>query len=458
MKKTFSNSSYYAIIGAFLTFGSLILTSCRKENFSTTTPKETAPVFPKSPQEKEIASLTNEIGQVLDEVYLNHDAFNEVNAAIYSGFEKDECITVNSLLQPNSSALYKSENFKKMYIKPGSFYRSFKEALSKGDYPLIKKYYGKNFQSTTMANRNPSPLTTMVAVDSGLLKQEIWVVNSVKIYFPYSENFSTMYRPDNPGINQPDGRYFVTKVTADRDADSGPGREPYLYYGTSRTSPPTVKYNAVTVDDNYAEVTPTHIVNVMDVKLDPTPPVTPPPASGPIYKVYVGWVRDNKHQYDVLISLSGNGGGSELQFGRGYAYQDANGQVQSDFPFAPVFLSRKAIRKANWVHVLMLWDTNWRTDQLDHKLGIYEDDTRGSVTFTGSVSGNFRINGVNQTVSTGISITKPSQDAIIRNLNLDRDFFFHNGTTNQGWGFQDLWPIYDGGSIISYTLPYEIVY
>jgi len=345
-----------------------------------------------------------------------------------------------------------------MYIKPGTFFTSFKTTFLKGNYPLIKKYYGKNFDQATPAYRGLTS-ATMAIVDSGLLKQEIWVKNSVKIYFPYSENFSTMYRPDNPGINQIDDKYMVTMVTADRDADSGPGREPYIYYGTTRGSTPVVKYSAVTVNDSYSEITPTHIVSIIDNVMDPAPPTTLPPISQPIYKSYIGWVKvNNQHQYDRLISFSGNGGGSELRFGRAYAFQDANGQVQTDMPFVQANLSRKAIRKGTWVHVLSLWDTNWRTDQLDHKLGIYEEDNKSSITFTGNVSLSATVSGITATRTLGFSVTKQSQDAIISNMNLDRDWYFHNGTTNQGWGMQDLWPILGGGSDVNYTMPYEIVY
>jgi hypothetical protein len=246
---------------------------------------------------------------------------------------------------------------------------------------------------------------------------------------------------------------LVTLVAADRDADSGPGSEPY-YYQAGRDAPRQLRWRTVTVNDNYADVIKaTHIINVMDVRSDPPPPPNPPITGVTIYKVYLGWVKCTK-QYDYLIAKRGHGGGSELKFGRGFAIQDANGSVSTGFPFVEVELKRRQIRKGLWKQVLSLWDTNWTPDKVEQALCIFEEDDNDPTTVTSTVS--YTNNGV--TTSTNVSTTIRSKDPVIKNSLINRNFYFGTGTMNQGWGFHtSLWPIYDGNSNVSFTMPYEIV-
>ena len=415
--------------------------------------------FPQTDQEKELASLTKEIQNVLLVIYAHPEVLNEVNAAIYSGFEVDENITLKNLLQPNGGSLYNYSEFKKRNIKPGSFLKYFKEEVSSGKYPLINKYYGNYLQNTPSnisSSVARSSINTIAATsDSSLLTYEIWVINGIKIYFPYSENFSATYDPGGPTNNTGNpGGPVVTTVSADRDADSGPGQEPY--WVTDQYGVMHLTSRQVTVDDAYAEVKATHIVNVME--LDPPPPTNPPPTTpSPIYTVYISWVRCNK-QYDKLISFTKNGGGSELWFGEGYASRDAStGQINPNFPANPVYLSRKDIRKNRWVHPFTIWDTNWKTEQTNHALGIWEEDTQGSQTFSGSISGAFKVGNTTVTGTVGYSQTIVSNDPILRNTNIDRDYYFRTAATNvEGRGFQDGWPIRNAYGTVDFTMPYQV--
>lgn len=154
--------------------------------------------FPQTEQEKELASLTKEIQNVLLVVYAHSKALDEVNAAIYSGFSADESISIKDLLQPDGGPLYNYSEFIKRHITPGSFFKYFKEETSNGGYPLINKYYGLYLQNTPLdvsSSLARRPTTTSAIVDPNLSKIEIWVVNGIKIYFPYSENFSATYDP-----------------------------------------------------------------------------------------------------------------------------------------------------------------------------------------------------------------------------------------------------------------------
>lgn len=396
-------------------------------------------------------ALIKELKEVLQSVYLNQNALDEVNAAIYSSFEPDESISITSLLSPNRIGLYNHPAFLEMKIDHGTFKEEFKKQLNKKSYPLIQKYYSGYLSDEVGSSANSNSSDVMVALDS--LPLEVFNVNSIKIYFPYSENWGSLYNPGTPGLNTVTDQMqrLVTLVAADREADSGPGNEPY-YYQAGRDAPRQLRWRTVTVNDNYAELTKaTHIINIMDVRSDPPPPPNPPITGVTIYKVYLGWVKCTK-QYDKLISIR-NGGGSELRFGRGFATADANGNVNPGFPFIAVNMKRKEIRKGTWKQVLTLWDTNWTSEKVEQALGIYEEDNNDPSTLTSTVS--YSYNGV--TTSVNVSSTVRTNDPIIRNFIINRNFYFGTGTTNQGWGFQSQWPIFDGNTNVMYTLPYEVI-
>lgn len=392
-------------------------------------------------------ALISETESLLQKVYVFSEVVNEVNAAIFSEYERDESISLLNLLD-TMSGLYRHEPFRRRPVSFGAFAREFRKAFKQGEYPHVSKVYGSILNG--IIQRSSNLMANNVGVVDTVM--ESWILNNVKIYFPYSENYSSSYDPGSPFINDPNGLVLVTTVAADREADSGPGSEPYVYW-PDRSSPKEIRYRSVTVNDAYAENTrATHIINVADNVLDPPPPTTPPVSGVPVYKVFIGWVRCTR-QLDKLISIE-NGGGPELRFSRGFAVMDANGQVTTGFPFiAYDGLKRKDVRRSRWKQILLLWDSNWKPEKVEQALGIWERDTRGTVTLNSIVS--YSSNG--QTITTNVASTGQSQDAIIRNFGIDRNFFFSNGFVNQGWGFMQGWPIFDGSADVSYTMPFEIL-
>ncbi|HEY8396747.1 MAG TPA: hypothetical protein VIK80_02320 [Flavihumibacter sp.] len=434
----------------FVIYSTLILlsVSCRKQWDEERLEQA---VFPTTEKEKQYVALIKELGDILKKVYINQDALDEVNAAIYSEYDRDESISIVSLLSRNSVGLYQHPAFKKMRVKEGTFQNEFLKHVSPRSHPLVSKYFRQYLDGPGSASNNMRGTSVMVGLDS--LPLEVFQVEGIKIYFPYSESWGALYNPGAMGVNDPDANLprLVTIVMADREADSGPGSEPYIYQA-GRDAPKEIRWKNVTVNDQYADgARPTHIIHISDVRNDPTPPPNPPITGETIYKVYLGWVKCTK-QYDKLISLK-NGGGSELRFGRGFANSDANGNVNAGIHFIPVDMKRRDIRKGNWKQVLMLWDTNWTTDKIEQALCIYEDDDNSPSTFTTSAS--YTSNG--QTYTTTVSTTVQSKDPIIRNFIINRTYYFGNGTTDQGWGFQMQWPIFDGNLNVRYTLPYEVI-
>lgn len=215
----------------------------------------------------------------------------------------------------------------------------------------------------------------------------------------------------------------------------------------------------VTVNDDYAFGSPTHIVG-----LRAEPARTGQTTGTEINKVFLGWIRCTK-QYDRLVSLTGNGGGSEIKVVRadGYLKLSENQQVTSPEGVISIgsegSIKRRDIRKGNWVRVYAIWDWNWEADNKEQVLGIFEEDTQGEKKIEGSLTTKLTKpdNTTTEIKPIGYSITVKTQDEIIRNWNISREAFFRDGKNDQQHGFYDGWPIYDGGSPVSFTLPFEVI-
>lgn len=96
--------------------------------------------------------------------------------------------------------------------------------------------------------------------------------------------------------------------------------------------------------------------------------------------------------------------------------------------------TRKAIREKRVVRYFGIWDDDWTPDNLQQVFAIYEEDNTHTITFTSSLStildSILRVTG-----SLGYSITRQSQDAIIRQLKISRNSYFQGAFQDQGWGF-----------------------
>jgi len=228
-----------------------LLASCKKEIKVDEPDIRTS--FPKIEKDITKVATNRDVTAILKVIYRDKKVLNEVKATILSGYYKDERVLLKDLLYPSTSPLYQSESFKKYPVEVGVFKRKFSEELDRGDYQNLKSAlrsnYQRNINSTTTLSEAPDPDLEIFSNSSG-----------TSIYFPYSENFGTSFTTsyfDN--INTSPTGEMATIVNADRDADSGPGDEPYVC-GT-RTNQ-SICYTTVTVDDAYAEINPTHIVGV----------------------------------------------------------------------------------------------------------------------------------------------------------------------------------------------------
>ena len=113
---------------------------------------------------------------------------------------------------------------------------------------------------------------------------------------------------------------------------------------------------------------------------------------GYIRQVFMGHVRLTK-QYDRWISLTGNGGGSEIRIGRLDSRDqieiDSIGNISADQwdNTVPINISRRNIRKGNYVWVASIWHENWECRGETHEalFGVYEEDNEGDIVFDATI-------------------------------------------------------------------------
>jgi hypothetical protein len=402
----------------------------------------------------ESAGVILEVAQVLEDVYRSRQAVDEVEAAIQSGYYLDERVLLRDLLFPETSDLYKLRIFIDRKIDTGAFRRAFCREVSEGNYPKLKSELGfllKERGSNNGGVASNARIENGISVLSGSYP--------VAIYFPYSENFPYS-RITDPRLSVP---RKPTIVAADRDADNGPGKAPFFCH----SNPEFTCYRDVIVNDDYAYVKATHIITT-GAELNPGVSLTAPPNAN-VNRVYHGASKLTR-QMDRLISIMGNGGGSEIKVCRINGYLRRQDEQIDDFAGDVVTLhySRGDIRNRRWKRVYSVWDPNWNYQDIEQIYAVYEEDTKGSRTIDGSLRTSLTIPGRSGKVEgdIGFKIQISTQDEVITQRKIDRKSYFYDALNNQGWGFlpdpadflignRD-WPVYDGGSIWQYTFPYRV--
>jgi hypothetical protein len=288
---------------------------------------------------------------------------------------------------------------------------------------------------------------------------------ALAIYFPYSENFANSAIVATLPVNSKfEVMFRPVVVNTDREADEVPGREPY-YCLTGGVN--NVCYRNILVNDAFAEQRATHIVTIgAEIHQPDTNPVL---KSEMVTRAYHGTSRLTR-QMDKLISFTGNGGGSEIKVCRINSFLKTTEEHITDFAgdIVTVHYTRADIRKQRWKRVFSVWDPNWNYQDIEQIYAVYEDDNKGSKTFSGTLKTTISLPGKlgKGEGDVGYKIVVSSQDEIITQRKMDRKSYLRDGLNNQGWGFIEdgadflpakaNWPVFDGGSIWQYTFPYRI--
>lgn len=435
--------------------------SCRKDHLNSDNVIHRSPDTPGAVnKEKKIVAFNKEVANVLMQVYKNDSALIEVNATIYCGYYADERVLLKDLLNPASSGLYRSDKFLRLKTDTGIFRRTFCEIIEKNPYPLINDFLSE--LNTKRTNPKASVSEDYNYQGEDFFSDEM----APAIYFPYSENFFGSNEVEDLSVESLALMERPVIVSSDREADSGIGMEPYLCGGFDEE----ICYREVVVDDNFVGLRNTHIVTGGATHLSEAESEQPAQATA-TSRVYTGWSRLTK-QMDKLISLTGNGGGSEIRVGRVSGYLKTENEQVENFTgdMVMLFFTRGEISNGRWKRVYSIWDPNWNYQDAEQIYAVYEDDTRGEKSFSGSLNTAVNIPGKpspgNAKGEVSYKITIPTQDEIILQRKLDRASFFRAGNIDQGNGFieddddflsgnQD-WPIYDGGAVWGYTMPNQI--
>lgn len=472
MKKSLSHKKLkfhfnkLAKIPVFLIAGLVIATSCNKE--------KVAPSLQTSGSTSEEAKirLVNAIKQLTEVTkILFQDA--EVRAEIYylslNDLYYDAYVGLADLMEPGFSKLYQKSQVPEQY--KGAFKKKLKEFLddTHEDYSILESYFDGKDKGITLREGGENDA----------------FYNSAGLYFycPYCSNYSM----DN---------FNPVLVPSLADADKADGYRPI---------PGTSNYEVIhDTDDDYAEYNPTLIITPESYH-NIIGGVGSDPAMGPgdpaccinagrsccenIRQVHTGWGK-LKHQFDSWVSLTGNGGGSEIRILRiaGELTVAANGNITANTAgsFKGRNYSRQEIKNKWWRWWGFLWNADWDCDEVNNKYVVFEEDNEGEVTLTGSVKRTFNVttnigsinlgtggNGVipvsgsifnGNELNIGFTAKWTSKDALILVEEREEDEFFVVNTIDQGCGFrvghtQSVYagishPIYECGSgHWEYTLP-----
>lgn len=393
-----------------------------------------------TPKERELTKRIADVAAVLHAVYQDSEALAEVNAAIASGYYRDERVLLADLLYPGQSPLYEFMQKKQAETvvansTVGVFAKRFKT--------IAPGILSRERAGAILASAKRQPLTRSGGKGEA-------AGNPISIYQPYSENFG------------PEARPLVVPATVEADTVYLPDpacRQAHLHGGADCTK--------IRVDESYVEKHPVHIIgtgalpatNEGDtyVLSERRLPEEVQSQDSSVRLIYLGIVRCSK-QYDRLISFTGNGGGSELKFIRGEAYVTLNNNqqvVDTEFDIISVDFRRKDIRKEREKYVYAIWDSNWAPEKAAQVFGIYEEDTRGEREFSGSVDTEIEHPGGTTTITpVEYSYVVESQDEIIRQIDWDRtSFFTYNRSGLAGCGHRDGYSWYDCHLPVAYSLP-----
>ncbi len=458
----------------------VFIASCKKENKevkpipsknSTKTTVDPKLVFytPATDKEKKLVANLGKVTDIVKEVYKNKETIKEVNAAIIAKIYSDQSILLKDLIYPNEGLLTTSKSFKKLSsdlnIQAGTFSNAFWAEVAKKNDPDFNSFLTalKPGNISTDAKQNQKKTQNLKANDYDPNQYQGLPPDGVSLYYPYAEQYINPF--DNSGNYSPS----TSVMTATAEADEGYGWAP-VFDGNGNMG-----YTQVVINDDYAYANPTLIIGINGIEpvdysssngseaaFAPGPPITVPGLGRTVRKVFVGDVRVSKHQYDHLISFTGNGGGSEIRFTRASGYLKViDGQVQAT---ADIFLvnglnsiGRGDIRNSRWVNWTAVWDADWQQDNLEQNLAIYEDDNANSSTLNVSVTTTVSVGGQKQTGTVGGSITYKSLDDIIRQNDHKYASFFPLNRGESGEPTYGGWLVFDNYSTVSFTLPDKLL-
>lgn len=325
------------------------------------------------------------VGEVISSLMENKDYsfLYEILAAIKSEYYLDEMVFIGDLLD-NHSELYAYEPFAKENKYNGQF----------------KKYFDKGLSNSKLLEK---------------------INNDVTFYLPYSENH--LSKDVKSALDKTGVTIVLVQVEA---ADVAFGLR---YYDG--------KVEKVRVDEDYVMNNLTLIIGMneardkaMTYKLaQPTSKKSIKPTNYVERIESILQVSSSRAiltvQLDPLFGTI-NSGGSEIMIGRINGYLKYEGsQINSvEGNVQPIKFRRGDISNKREKDVFGYWDYDWNEDNLEQVYAVWEEDTKGSKTFSGGLKTTIKkITGIEIEGNINYSVTVETKDPIVRQLKLTRRAF-----------------------------------
>jgi len=448
------------IIISFLS--SLIIVSCKKEDVKkdnqieeailTDSAYEMSHQLENSNKER-LRNAILELTELMKFIPSKHKALKEIYNLSDNKYYKDNFVFLSDLLNYDNSNLYKSKKIQSNYI--GAFRDFIKETMVKKN---ADKYPNLNYYINRIFNKQYHPSKSNNLTD-------FYQNADIAFYIPYFED-------DNDNLLSSNNPTYVPAVI---DGNEGVG-----YKKVNND------WETVSVNDDYATNNLTMIImpdesggggssnnssSVTTTYDGDCNALEPNSNNAWIRQVFIGHARiNNKHQYDHLVSFTGNGAGSDIRIGRLASREripvDSTHNINaSDWDtVCEITFTRKEIRKGIKKWIGAIWDPNWECRGEIHQqlFGVWEDDkTTKTIDFAGEIKWKGK-----ELFSIKFDIPNHSKDEIIRQITREKTEFFATNLLDQGGGswrgeysFSDRsWAVYDSNTDFCYTMPHRWVF
>lgn len=474
---------FKSIIAAFIC--SITIISCSKDEIKnqeeTINIKSIIDPYYKSGQlettaEDRMRNAILELTELSKIALLDNDIAEELGSIVKNEFYRDYIVTLEDLLNPNTSLAYQHSNVS------GDVKGSFKTFYSQETEDFPNKYLNLEY---VLENRN-----TTVGDDT----IDFYELAHIAFYLPYEENddeiaFDTSTIPTLvPAVIDEDsglaynhtGEEWINTVANDEYSTNNytlivnPIYDPCSGYGMAPATSIATTYDIpVGCNNIYAgsfgqgsgatTTTPNQYTgNCNDTK----------PGGSYIRQVFIGKMKSRGKQYDKYISFTGNGGGSEFMLCRADSRDNIDTDSLNNITLnqwnmrTESYWKRKQIRKKNVRNMGIKWDENWACGTNTHEqlFVIYEEDREGDLVIDDEIS--FDADDATYSLDVDVTIQNRSKDQVINKRTRERVEFFATNLLDNGCGCWDgkfsfsdrCWGIQDCGTELPYTMYHRWVY
>jgi len=407
----------------------VFIASCKKENKEvkpiTTSVK---PVEKRTLNEKEVAlkKQLEQTAQVVAEVLKDKD--------LRKGFNE---IVRKKVLATNIESVTFKELFSAESTNP-ELKKYVSESFSKSFIASYRMVYDTKFGHLHTDNQN-SNIKTNTHIDPNVEDRD----PSGDIYFPYSQNFN----PVDQSV-----QYTYTSYPVDNEAVN----EGIVW------DPNSGVWQEVLVDDQYAWANPTYIINITETTVSgSTAAICTNCNPGNGQQVLIGEVMSTQ-QYGELFT-----GGPDFRFEiflpgsltAPFSIDNDYKQFKDGRNTISAKLTRRNVRKHDWVSFYQIAHSNWIPEHDKIHLGLYEDDSHNFLAFSSiKFEPKVTYKKANQEITASIFSfeIKGNGNDFIGQYDQDRYSFFglnhddvYHGTRTDSRG---TWRVYQQGAV-SYTMP-----